>query len=131
MTDRYAESLRQYVRHSDEKIKLAAKVGDIIKKNKVESLLDIGAGEGTFASMIAPQVSRYVAAEKRKKNANTLRDRGLEVIEKDFPFETDEKFDMVLASHSIPNDKVGFESFIEDLAKSATANGVVCVITFK
>lgn len=127
----YEKGLRDYSRHSDEKILLARAVGNIVTKNRVHSLLDVGAGEGTFASMIAPQVAHYVAVEKRKKNVSALRDRGLEVIEKDFPFEVDTKFDMVLASHSIPNDTSGFEEFIERLVSSAAPNGTVCVITYK
>ncbi|MFZ2886296.1 MAG: class I SAM-dependent methyltransferase [Minisyncoccia bacterium] len=106
-----------------------------MSKHNVHSLLDVGAGEGTFASMVAAHANldRYVAVEKpeRTKNIQTLRDRGLEVVEREFPFETDDRFDMVLASHSIPNGKEGFEDFIEHLVRAAKEEGVVCAITYK
>lgn len=126
----YEKGLLDYNGHSSEKIDLARAVGNIIGED-VRSLFDVGAGEGTFASMIAPQVPRYVAVEKRGKNVSALRDRGLEVIEGDFPFETKEKFDMVLASHSVPNEKMDLEPFVESLVHAAKEQGVVCVITYR
>ena len=127
----YKMGLYDHIRQSDEKVLLARSVGKIIRENDVKSLLDVGAGEGTFASMIAPQVNRYVAAEKREENARELRDRGLTVIEQNFPFEIEDKFDMVLASHSVPDDKATIESFIENLVSTTKKDGVVCTITFK
>lgn len=131
MSYRYEMGLHDHIRSSDEKLLLARSVGNIIRENNVQSLLDVGAGEGTFASMIAPQVAHYVAAEKRPENVEKLRDRGLHVIAESFPFDPAQKFDMVLASHSIPSDKIDFESFIERLVDAAEKQGIVCVITYK
>jgi SAM-dependent methyltransferase len=131
MTYKYEMGLHDHIRNSDEKVILARSVGNIIRQNNVKSLLDVGAGEGTFASMVAPQVEHYVATEKRKENADALRAHGLEVIEKSFPFEMRGWFDMVLASHSIPNDKKSLEPFIEHLVNAAAADGTVCVVTYK
>lgn len=131
MTYSYERGLRDYTKRSDEKMLLANAVHQIIVKEHVLSLVDIGAGEGTFSSMVAPAINDYVAIEKRKENAEALRFKGLNVVEADFPTHLDRTFDMALAAHSIPTEKDKVGPFVEGLIKATKENGVVCIITYK
>lgn len=127
----YEMGLRDHITNSDEKVVLARAIGGIIRENNIASALDIGAGEGTFASMIAAQVRRYVAVEKRPQNAKMLRELGLQVIEQNFPTPIEGTFDIVLASHSIPTDKMRLEDFVDHMVAAATDQGTVCIVTHK
>ncbi len=131
MSYKYEMGLNDHIQNSDEKVVLARTVGKLIRNNNIQSVLDIGAGEGTFASMVASQVPHYLAVEKRKGNADGLRDRGIEVIEQDFPLTLPQKFDMVLASHSMPSNKKEAGSFVENLIAATREDGTTCVITYK
>lgn len=127
----YESGLRDYIQNSDEKAVLAGAIKDIIRNNNIYSVLDVGAGEGTLSEKIAPMVAHYMALEKRPENANSLRSKGLPVMEQSFPIDVSEKFDMALSVHSLPTEKVKLEAFVEGLVDAAADNGMVCVITYR
>ena len=90
---------------SDQKDVLFREISSYIKDYKVKSLLDIGAGDGVLAKKLANRVSQYFAIESNKKRAKNFKALGLKVRCTRFPKKIGKRFDMVLASHSIPENK--------------------------
>lgn len=127
----YDKGLGVFSKHSDEKVVVARKVNEIIRKYNVDSVLDVGAGQGTFTSMIAPQVRSLKAIEKRHDHVQALKNQGIDVVEGEFPMDVGEKFDMVLASHSVPHNRDELQDFVHALIESAKGDGVVCIVTYK
>ncbi|MEK7152075.1 MAG: class I SAM-dependent methyltransferase [Patescibacteria group bacterium] len=102
-----------------------------LKKYKVKSLLDIGAGDGILAQKLANRVSRYLAIESDRERIEKLRGFGLETIHATFPQGIAGKFDMVLASHSIPEDESLYRPFLETAWNTLNDKGVLLIVTFK
>lgn len=98
---RYMLGFEKLLQHTTEKQVFNEKIGEYIADFKVESLLDIGAGDGLLAKMLAPKVKDYLAIESKPKYAANLKHAGLKAIESEFPVAVDGKFDMVLMSHVI------------------------------
>lgn len=103
-----------------------------IKKYRVESLLDIGAGNATLANEISKRVKSYTAIEKRYDWAKHLKDSGLKTIQGTFPFiRIPGKYDMVLSSHSIPERADLIPPFIKRASTLVKPGGILLIVTFK
>jgi SAM-dependent methyltransferase len=117
---------------SDQSQILADSIAEFVTERGARSLLDIGAGNGRVAIPLSGQVSRYLAVEKNTSHCEALRHAGLDVINAIFPVEIDEQFDMVVASHSIPEaDAAFYEPFLAQAWKLVAARGLLLIITFK
>src|SRR5665213_2329563 len=81
---------------------LTACILGFVRDRRARSVLDIGAGRGLVAVPVAAAVKRYVAVEKEPSGAEALRAAGLDVVQGTFPVALDERFDLVVSSHSIP-----------------------------
>jgi cyclopropane fatty-acyl-phospholipid synthase-like methyltransferase len=102
------------------------------KARDATSLLDIGAGNGAVARQIAISVKRYLAVEEDQARAQNLRRAGLDVIHARFPVEIDQRFDMVVSSHSIPEfDFSYYGPFLGAAWKLLVPGGLLLIITFK
>ena len=111
---------------------LVREVAARLRARHARSLLDIGAGSGGVAVPLSKEVARYLAIEARAPAAAALRAAGLEVVEARFPVDLDERFDVVLSSHSIPED--GPELYGPFLGRAwdlVAPGGLLLVITFK
>ena len=116
---------------SDQKDVLFREISSYIKDYKVKSLLDIGAGDGVLAKKLANRVSQYFAIESNKKRAKNFKALGLKVRCTRFPKKIGKRFDMVLASHSIPENKKLYKTFLKTAWNSLNDKGVLLIITFK
>ena len=102
-----------------------------IEKNKSESLLDIGAGNGLLSIPLSKKVNKYLAIEPNKNFIVKLRENGVSVLEGAFPMEVPETFDIVLASHSISYQKNSLEEFIREGWKAVKPGGIFLIITYR
>jgi SAM-dependent methyltransferase len=104
----------------------------LARLRRARSLLDIGAGDGAVAVRIAQSVERYLAVEQDPSRAEALRDAGLEVKEAIFPIPIEEKFDLVVASQSLPeHDFDRYEAFLSQAWNLVSTGGTLLLITFK
>jgi SAM-dependent methyltransferase len=129
--DFYKNDFEKFLSHTNEKEILLKEISKEIKKYKIKSLLDIGAGNGLLSIPLSKRVKNYLAIEPNKNFAKKLRGAGLRVIEKKFPFEISESFDMILSSHSISYQKSFFEPFIKKAWKLVKKNGIFLIITYR
>jgi 2-polyprenyl-3-methyl-5-hydroxy-6-metoxy-1,4-benzoquinol methylase len=101
----YTHGFEKLLSHTNEKQVLDSKIGEFIDRYKVHSLFDIGAGDGSFAKLLASRVTAYTAIEPKAKFAAQLREAGFNVIEQEFPTSeiTNKEggYDLVLMSHVI------------------------------
>jgi len=107
------EDVRGFFKYSNEKFVLTDKIERIIDPKKSFSLLDVGCGEGYVIRNIYRKVKRCVALDPDHKMLEILRkyvgnnSRVVLVNSKLEDFETTEKFDVTLSSHTLSyfNDK--------------------------
>jgi len=118
---------------------LAILAGTIIRygrKSNARSLLDIGSGRIEVAYPISQSVDRYVGVEQDAEVVRGLRRVGLDVIEATFPAGLEalenQRFDLVVASHSIPEAGwQAYEPFLDRAWDFVAPSGVLLIITFK
>jgi hypothetical protein len=98
----------------------------------VRSILDIGAGDGRLAVPVAQLVESYVAVEADEARAEALLESGLSVIQGRFPdVDVPGNFDLVVASHSIPDSEMMYERFLGSAwGRVRGLHGCLLVITF-
>lgn len=116
---------------TDQKEVLLNGISQHIKDRRIKSLLDIGAGDGVLAKKLAGEVSQYLAIESNSNYVQKLENLGLEVVNSTFPITVDRKFDMVLASHSIPEDEKLHKPFLKNAWDLVNSTGVLLIVTFK
>jgi len=111
---------------------LTACILGFVRDRRARSVLDIGAGRGLVAVPVAAAVKRYVAVEKEPSGAEALRAAGLDVVQGTFPVALDERFDLVVSSHSIPEGDVAlYEPFLAGAWKLVASGGTLLIVTFK
>lgn len=114
----------------------AAVLSDVIvsraRARGARTLLDIGAGDGSVAIPLSRSVQRYVAVEEEPSRAVALQDAGLDTIVATFPIDLDERFDMVVSSHSIPEGGVSlYPPFLSAAWDRVAPGGLLLIVTFK
>jgi SAM-dependent methyltransferase len=103
----YRVAFRRFRAHTDEVELLVAAYQEAIRRHRVASLLDIGAGDGAVAIPLASGAATYVAVEADPVLAARLRRAGLDVRcgtfppSLDPPLDRDQRFDLVLLSHCV------------------------------
>src|SRR5665213_298589 len=91
---------------------LTACILGFVRDRRARSVLDIGAGRGLVAE--------------------ALRAAGLDVVQGTFPVALDERFDLVVSSHSIPEGDVAlYEPFLAGAWKLVASGGTLLIVTFK
>jgi SAM-dependent methyltransferase len=114
----------------------AAVLTDIIagcaRARGARSLLDIGAGNGTVAIPVSRCVRRYLAVEQCQASAALLRAARLDVVTASFPVAIDERFDLVVSSHSIPEGGASlYPPFLAAAWDRVMPGGLLLIVTFK
>lgn len=104
---------------------------DVISSHNIQSMLDIGAGWTETALVYKNAVKDYVAVEQDDEIAELLEKEGLVVINESFPCTVEDKFELVLSSHSIPEQVEAYETFLQTAWKSTNKQGYLMIITFK
>lgn len=103
-----------------------------IKKYRIKSLFDIGAGNGKSAETLSKHVKLYTAVERNAENVKKLKSLGLKTIKGQFPLvKVSGKFNMVLSSHSIPENDRSITPFIKKAMSLLKQNGIILFATFK
>lgn len=131
MEDNYKNDFEKFISHTDEKKVLVEEISKEIDKYSVESLLDIGAGNGSLSIPLSKKVRRYLAVEPNENFVSRLREAGLEVVGNKFPSIISDTFDMALSSHSISYKRDSFKPFITKAWKLVKPRGVFLIITFR
>ncbi len=126
----YESDFRVFLKHTNEKEVLGKEIIRLIKKFKIQSILDIGAGNGDLSYPLSQEVKEYLCVESKKDFAKLLRKRGLKVVEREFPTKIDKTFDMVLCSHSIPNRPDELKIFLNVAWKNVKPGGILLIITY-
>jgi hypothetical protein len=117
---------------NDQKRVLLDRISAIIARDQAQSLLDIGAGHPLLAVPLSRCVERYLAIEADPGRAKGLRDAGLAVSEGPFPVvHVTETFDLVLSSHSIPEQVELYRPFLTQAWELVNPDGALVIITFK
>lgn len=119
-----------HVRYNQKEV-LLEEISKYIDDRKARSLLDIGAGDGALAIPLAKKVEHYLAIEPRPERAEALRHAGLQVIEAVFPCEVPGEYDLVVASHSLPEDPLHWQPFLQAAWLLVRPGGMLFVATFK
>jgi cyclopropane fatty-acyl-phospholipid synthase-like methyltransferase len=133
----YKSSFEAFLSNTNEKAILSQELINVIQTQNIHSLLDIGAGNGELASLVTPSLQRYVAIEQRADFVAKLKQLphpNMEAHTASYPFPTEEKFDAVLFSHSIPtivkeNDK--WKEFIDSSLEHLNQNGTLIIVTYE
>jgi 2-polyprenyl-3-methyl-5-hydroxy-6-metoxy-1,4-benzoquinol methylase len=85
-----------FIRHSDEKVQQVSS----LERKLTGTMLDVGPGQGTITSSLKPFFSRIDAVEENRSYCMQLKERGINVFNQRFEsFESNERYDVVLASH--------------------------------
>lgn len=127
---RYGILFDLFRRSSNETDVLLQRLIEPISNSPKQSLLDIGAADGTLTQKLMPYFDRIVAIEKEENNVYALRALGIEahhMLWEDF--KTDEKFEVVLASHILYYfNEESYLSECQRIREHLTPNGVGHVI---
>jgi hypothetical protein len=110
---------------------LRSKVLSLIHDNAVSSLLDIGAGFADTARPYKDAVTRYHGVEQDRERHSALVAEGLDVTLASFPCPIARTYDLVLASHSIPEEPRLHREFLGQAWNLTAPGGRLVVITFK
>lgn len=129
--DLYAQSFKKFLFHTDEKEVFLKELDEYITNHKPQSILDIGAGNGTIALPIASKVKKYVAVEHNAAYATRLREAGLDVIESSYPTSVDGRFDLVVLSHAISYEMNNHIALITNAWRSVTDGGHLLIVTHR
>ena len=115
-----------------QKVVLVENISRYVRDIEADSLLDIGAGSLETALPLSSKVLRYDAIEQDPINAARLKNAGLNVIQGTFPFSVNGTYDLVLSSHSVPENSI--ESYLPFLSSAwdlTSPKGMMLVVTFK
>jgi precorrin-6B methylase 2 len=132
MIEEYIQAFHAFLDHTTEKRDLFTILKRRILAGKAQTLLDIGAGDGSLAISLSGLVRKYVAVEPNKKYADQLRRAHLQVYETSFPWRTVNsiQFDVVLASHVVPGEEQQSRQFIEAAWNCVDDGGSFIMITY-
>jgi 2-polyprenyl-3-methyl-5-hydroxy-6-metoxy-1,4-benzoquinol methylase len=118
--------------NNDQKIILQKKIFEIIDRFKIKSILDIGSGQPALAVPISQKVERYTPVEADPDRVQILQEAGLNPLEGRFPgLDIVETYDLVLSSHSIPEEVEKYQSFLTKAWELVKPGGNLVIITFK
>lgn len=127
----YSEAFEAFLAHTDEKQVLLYELGRRVGAFKASSMLDIGAGNGDLSIPLSRYLTRYVALEQKHDYAERLRAAGLVTIEGAFPQPIAERFDLVLACHSLPSSRSSWEPFLHAAWGCVSERGHLLLVTFE
>ncbi len=125
----YTQGFETLLKHTNEKHVFEVKLGKYIENHHVQSLLDIGAGDGSLAANLAKKVKTYVAVESKEKYVAQLRAAALETIQGEFPLSVPGTYDLVLMSHVISYNLGNHNTLVSPAWELVKPGGHLLVIT--
>ncbi len=126
----YEKDFEFFLAHTNEKEILKNEILNLFKKYNIESVLDIGAGNGLLSIPLSKKVENYLAIEPKVKFCEALRKKGLRVIESFFPINLAGKFDFILCSHSVPEEGKNYIPFLSYAWEKVSDKGNLLMITY-
>ncbi len=130
LSQTYTKYFQKFLSLTNEKTVLFHAIKKLIRIAKPLSLLDIGAGNGDLAIPISKLVKKYLAIEQKLNYVQELKINKINVTRAYFPCNIEEKFDFVLASHSLPRKKKEVTDFLNQALKILSKKGVFIAITY-
>lgn len=97
----FTQEFAFFLAHSNEKRVTLEHLSKLIKERGHESVLDIGAGDGSLAIPLSRLVKTYKAIEAEGTYVRKLSQAGIDVVEGSYPLPIEGVFDLVLMSHVI------------------------------
>lgn len=131
MEEEYKTDFEKFLAHTDEKEVLLNETIKEIRKINADSLLDIGAGDGSLAIPLSKGIKKYVAVESKQKFVSKLKSEGLSVIEGVFPLNINERFDIVFSSHALSYKPEIYADYIDKALELLKQGGLFIIITFR
>jgi len=125
----YTQGFEKLLKHTNEKQVFEVELGEYIESHHVQSLLDIGAGDGSLAVNLAKKVTTYVAVEPKEKYVAQLRAAGLKTIQGEFPLPVPGTYDLVLMSHVISYSSGNHETLVSPAWELVKPGGYLLAIT--
>lgn len=126
----YKQDFEKFLAASNEKEIARREILTEMRAHNIDSLLDIGAGNGILSIPLVEHVSSYLAIERNPRFVSQLRSAGLEVIEGEFPLKIGRTFDMVLSSHSLSRNLDPL-LFVQKAFDLVSPGGVLLIITYR
>jgi SAM-dependent methyltransferase len=127
----YEQDFPFYLKYTNEKKILSKEILNLFNRFNVKSVLDLGAGNGDLSKLLVKDVDRYLAVEPKKEFIHSLRKEGITALEKAFPCNlSEEKYDFILCSHSVPSSKLDYEPFLNKAFERLNQNGHLLIITY-
>ena len=123
----------QFVRHSNEKVKVESAILNLLNKIQPTTILNIGAGLDTLTSseLFPLSVKNITLLEKSSNYAHTYNKKNVTVINNDFEkWSSNQKYDVILASHVLYyfQDK---SNAIDKMLSLLSKDGVILFVTHK
>lgn len=131
MTDSYQSDFEKFLSHTDEKQVLLEEISKEIERFSIDSILDIGAGNGLLSIPLSKKVERYLAIEQKPSFAEKLQKAGLSIVQGSFPLEIPGNFDLVLVSHALSYAEDLFRPFIKKAWELVNQDGILLIITYR
>ena len=131
MSSIYKSDFEKFLSHTKEKEILLSEILKDVKKYSVDSILDIGAGNGLISIPLAKHVKTFQAVERNQKFVKKLSENGIHTTQAEFPTKISGSFDLVLASHVISYQKSVYEDFIHTAWNLVKPDKVFLVITYR
>lgn len=117
-----------FVNHSNEKLKVEQEILNILKKQNLNTFLNIGSGLDTISKSADFEKTQITIVEKNTSYVQAYKDKNVEVVHADFEFwDTAQKYDAILASHVLfyLNDK---KSAIQKVFNLLNENGIALFV---
>lgn len=127
----YKNDFEKFLAHTNEKDVLAREIGADIVRFKINSILDIGAGNGLMNIPLSKRVDTYTAVEQNPIFVEKLAEAGINVIEAHFPVHIEGAYDLVLVSHATSYKEDSFEPFVRAGWNLVAPHGRLLIITYR
>jgi SAM-dependent methyltransferase len=130
-SEQYRQSFEKFLAHTDEKAIFVKELGSYLERYNPESVLDIGAGNGSLAIPISESIENYEAVEQNPKYAQKLRDAGIKTLEATFPTPLAKKFGLVMLSHVVSYEAANHTELIPPALSAVEPNGHLLLVTHR
>jgi len=129
--EQYKRDFETFLQHTDEKEVLRQKLLQIMAEHQVESLLDLGAGNGDLAIPLSQAVANYVAVEPRPGFAERLIQADVSTIASEYPCEVPGQFDLVLICHVLSRKRELWEPFVTAAWEKVKPGGNLLIVSYR
>ncbi len=123
----------QFVKHSNEKVKVESEILNLLNKIQPKSILNIGAGLDTLTSshLFPTSVKNITLLEKSSNYAHTYNKKNVAIVNEDFEkWNSSQKYDVILACHVLYYFQNKTDA-IDKMLSLLNKDGVILFVTHK